>query len=74
MNTYKPNRNANGMLLLFPDAVMIADDTSGPMNADVFPTYMHKVRPSHRTHGYSERHTTENSAKKRNLEHSPSFI
>ena len=23
---------------MFPDAVMIADDTSGPMNADVLPT------------------------------------
>ena len=38
--TYKPNRKANGMLLSFPDAVMIADDTNGPINADVFPTYI----------------------------------
>ena len=39
--THSPNKNANGMLLLFPDAVMIADDTKGPMNAEVLPTYKH---------------------------------
>jgi hypothetical protein len=30
------NRNANGMLL-FPLASIIADDTKGPTNEDVFP-------------------------------------
>lgn len=37
MVTYKANKNANGMLLLFPEAVMMASETKGPMNADVFP-------------------------------------
>ena len=40
------------MLLLFPDAVIIADDTNGPMNADVFPTYIFKVKPSCVVPGY----------------------
>jgi hypothetical protein len=62
------------MLLLFPDAVMMADDTNGPMNADVFPTYMFKVRPSYRNQGYPRKHTTENNAKKRNLEHRPHIM
>lgn len=35
---YRPKRNANGMLALLLDAVMIADETKGPMNAEVFPT------------------------------------
>jgi hypothetical protein len=35
--TYSPNRNANGMLLFPPESVMIADDTNGPINADVLP-------------------------------------
>lgn len=37
-DTYMPNKNAKGILLLLPDAVMIAELTKGPMNADVFPT------------------------------------
>ena len=37
-NTYSPKRKANGMLSLFPDAVMIALETKGPINAEVFPT------------------------------------
>lgn len=32
------------MLLLLPDAVMIADDTNGPINADVFPTCVCRIR------------------------------
>lgn len=42
--TYKPKRKAKGMLLLLPDAVMIADDTNGPINADVFPTCVCRIR------------------------------
>lgn len=32
------NKNANGMLLLPPASSIIADDTKGPMKADVLPT------------------------------------
>lgn len=34
--THNANKKANG-IELFPEAVMIAEDTNGPMNADVFP-------------------------------------
>jgi hypothetical protein len=37
--TYNPKRKAKGMLSLFPEAVIIAEDTKGPMKADVFPIY-----------------------------------
>ena len=36
--TYSAKRNANGILLLFPEAVIIAEVTKGPINEDVFPT------------------------------------
>jgi len=36
---HRPNKNANGMLSLLCDAVIIASETNGPMNAEVFPTY-----------------------------------
>lgn len=36
---YRANRKANGMLLSPPASLMIADETKGPTNADVFPTY-----------------------------------
>ena len=42
--TYNANKNANGMLSLFPEAVMIAEETRGPINADVLPTYSIPVR------------------------------
>ena len=38
-DTHKPNRNANGMLSLFPEADIIAWEANGPMNAEVLPTY-----------------------------------
>ena len=37
--TYRLNRNAKGMLSFPPDASMIAEDTNGPMNALVLPTW-----------------------------------
>ena len=40
---HSPNKNANGMLLLFPDAEIIASETNGPMIADVLPTFSHFV-------------------------------
>lgn len=36
---HRVNRNANGILLLPPASVMIAEETKGPTNADVLPTY-----------------------------------
>jgi len=36
--TYSPNKKANGMLSLLSAAVIMADDTKGPMKADVLPT------------------------------------
>lgn len=40
MATYSANRKAKGMESLLPDAVMIADETNGPMKADVFPIWI----------------------------------
>ena len=36
--THKPNKNANAILSLLPDAVMMALVIRGPINAEVFPT------------------------------------
>ena len=38
-DAHSPNRNANGMLSLFPEAEMIASETNGPITADVLPTF-----------------------------------
>lgn len=61
--TNSANRNAKGMLL-FEESSMIAEETNGPMKADVFPTYKvwlaWNISPSISL-------TTENNAKKRNL-------
>lgn len=38
---------------MFPDAVIIADDTRGPMNAEVFPT-TEKSAKNRNLHGRSE--------------------
>jgi hypothetical protein len=38
-DAHSPNRNANGMLLLFPEAEIIASETNGPITADVLPTF-----------------------------------
>ena len=39
MGAHRPNKNANGMLSLFPEADIIASETNGPMNAEVLPIY-----------------------------------
>jgi hypothetical protein len=36
--THSVNKNANGMLLLSPESVIIAEETKGPMKAEVLPT------------------------------------
>lgn len=46
--TYSPNRNAKGMLLFPSEAVIMADETKGPMNADVLPTYHMTMDPEFR--------------------------
>lgn len=64
--TYSPNKNAKGMLSLFPEAVIIAEETKGPIKAEVLPTckpVSHHIRVS--TNGRVL--TTENRAKNRNL-------
>lgn len=38
-DAHSPNRNANGMLSLFPEAEIIASETNGPITADVLPTF-----------------------------------
>jgi hypothetical protein len=38
------NKNEKGMLLFPSAASMIAEDTNGPMNADVFPTFSKAVQ------------------------------
>jgi hypothetical protein len=35
--TYRAKRKAKGMLLFPPEALMIAEETNGPMNAEVLP-------------------------------------
>lgn len=37
-DTHNPKRNAKGMLSLLSEALIIADDTNGPIKADVLPT------------------------------------
>lgn len=64
--TYSPNKNANGILSLLFESVMIAEDTNGPMKADVFPTWMIWWDGMNRP--WLILHTTENNAKKRNLD------
>lgn len=54
--TYSPKRNAKGMLSLFPEAVMIAEETRGPMNAEVLPTYFLSISIS-KQRGKSRRDT-----------------
>jgi len=38
-DAHSPNRNANGMFSLFPEAEIIASETNGPITADVLPTF-----------------------------------
>jgi hypothetical protein len=38
-DAHSPNRNANGMLSLFPEAEIMASETNGPITADVLPTF-----------------------------------
>lgn len=38
-DAHSPNRNANGMLSLFPEAEIMASETKGPITADVLPTF-----------------------------------
>lgn len=42
--TYSPKRKANGILLLPAESSIIAEDTKGPMNAEVFPIYIHAIQ------------------------------
>ena len=66
--TYNANKNANGMLSLFPEAVMIAEETRGPMNADVLPTYSFSVRKWVCWENRARLvFTTENKAKNKNI-------
>jgi len=67
-DAHSPNRNANGMLSLFPEAEIIASETNGPITADVLPTFYRFI--SMRCVGtvvVEIDFTTEKREKKRNL-------
>ena len=67
-DAHSPNKNANGMLSLFPEAEIIASETNGPITADVLPTFFHYIsmRCAETVAGEVDP-TTENREKKRNL-------
>jgi hypothetical protein len=68
-NTHSPNRNANGMLSLFPEAEIIASETNGPITADVLPTFYRFISMRYAESVAVEvGFTTEKREKKRNLD------
>jgi hypothetical protein len=67
-DAHSPNRNANGMLSLFPEAEIIASETNGPITADVLPTFYRFISMRcAETVAEEIDFTTEKSEKKRNL-------
>ena len=67
-DAHSPNRNANGMLSLFPEAEIIASETNGPITADVFPTFYPFISMRRaETVALEAEFTTEKREKKRNL-------
>jgi hypothetical protein len=65
--TYRAKRNAKGIESLLPDAVIMAEETKGPMKADVFPICSAGDSVQDYSYGGDSELTTENSAKNRNL-------
>lgn len=54
-------------MLLLPDAEIMADDTNGPMNAEVLPTCVQPKVNNKSGTNWGTKLTTENSAKNKNL-------
>ena len=68
-DAHSPNRNANGMLSLFPEAEIMASETNGPITADVLPTFCRFISMRcAETVAVEVDLTTEKREKKRNLQ------